>query len=52
MTRSRFGILAGIAGAALATWWFRHRQMGSMRSVGSTTAHEKGEVIFTNTPMA
>jgi hypothetical protein len=49
MTRSRFGILAGIAGAALATWWFRHRQMGSM---GSTTAHEKGEVIFTNTPMA
>ena len=49
MTRSRFGILAGIAGAALATWWFRNRQMSSM---GSTTGHEKGEVIFTNTPIA
>jgi hypothetical protein len=48
MMRSKFGFLAGIAGAALATWWFRNRQISSM---GSTIGHEKGEVIFRNTPL-
>ena len=49
MTRSRFGLLAGIAGAALATWWYRSRQMSSMPSAAD---HDKGEVIFSNTPLA
>jgi hypothetical protein len=45
MNRSRFGILAGIAGAAFATWWWRAR-------AGSPAAptHERGEVIFRNAP--
>ena len=45
MTRSRYGLLAGIAGAALAAWYWRRR--------GQTSASgDKGEVIFSNTPIA
>ena len=47
MNRNRFGILAGIAGAAFATWWFRQR-----RSQMSTPSPDRGEVIFSNTPNA
>jgi hypothetical protein len=43
MTRSRYGLLAGIAGAALAAWYWRSRQ-------GHEAGHDKGEVIFRNTP--
>ena len=48
MNRNRLGILAGIAGAAFATWWFRQRrsQMSTM------PAAERGEVIFSNSPNA
>jgi hypothetical protein len=46
MTRSRIGLLAGIAGAAFAAWWWRGRQ-GGRPSGGS----ERGEVIFRNTPV-
>ena len=45
MTRNRFRILAGIAGAALATWWIRHRRPGM-------TPSPRGEVIFSNRPEA
>ena len=45
MTRSRYGILAGIAGAAFATWWWRSR-MGA----AAPPAHDRGEVIFRNAP--
>jgi hypothetical protein len=45
MTRSRYGLLAGIAGAALAAWYWRRR--GSH----SNPAANKGEVIFSNTPV-
>jgi hypothetical protein len=48
MTRSRFGLLAGIAGAAFATWWWRRRD--AMISGMSHAGHERGEVIFRNTP--
>jgi hypothetical protein len=41
------GILAGIAGAAVA-WWFRYRQ--SAMPLGSR-GDERGEVIFSNTPI-
>ena len=48
MNRNRFGILAGIAGAAFATWWLRHRR--AQTSMGS--ASDRGEVIFSNAPQA
>ena len=44
MTRNRYGLLAGIAGAALAAWYWRSR-----RGHGQG-GNEKGEVIFRNTP--
>lgn len=46
MTRSRYGMLAGIAGAAFA-WWYRKRR--SSRSMPHTE-FERGETIYTNTP--
>jgi hypothetical protein len=46
MTRSRFGLLAGIAGAAFATWWMRHRRSHT----SMTSASDRGEVIFSNSP--
>ena len=39
------GILAGLAGAAVA-WWFRYRQSGM-----PSRADDRGEVIFSNTPL-
>lgn len=47
MTRSRYGMIAGIAGAALAAWWWRRRSAGArMNAAGG-----RGEVIFRNTPV-
>ena len=45
MTRKRYGLLAGIAGAALAAWYWRRRSHAN-------AASDKGEVIFSNTPIA
>ena len=42
MNKSRFGWIAGIAGGALAAWYWRGRR----RAVGS----QKGEVIYSNAP--
>ena len=39
-------MVAGIAGAALAAWWWRRRA-----GHAHTTVHERGEVIFRNTPV-
>ena len=47
MNRKRFGILAGIAGAAVATWWLRRRQT----MAATAGVYERGEVIFSNTPL-
>jgi hypothetical protein len=46
MTRSRYGLLAGIAGAALAAWYWRSRH-----GTASDTSYDRGEVIFRNTPV-
>jgi hypothetical protein len=48
MTKSRFGLIAGFAGAAFAAWWWQQR-IGSRTPV--THAHERGEVIFSNSPV-
>ena len=46
MSKTRYGMLAGIAGAAFAAWWgWRHRSS----SMGDVMA-EHGEVIYSNTP--
>jgi len=45
MTRSRFGMIAGIAGAAFAAWWWRRR--GAQPAWNAS----KGEVIFHNHPV-
>jgi hypothetical protein len=46
MTRSRYGMIAGIAGAALAAWWWnRNRGMAAQRATAG-----RGEVIFHNHP--
>jgi hypothetical protein len=50
MNRSRYGMLAGIAGAAFATWWLRKRRMAGRSSWMSEA--ERGEVIFSNAPVA
>jgi hypothetical protein len=39
-------MLAGIAGAAFAAWWWRQRGAGMSHDVHG----ERGEVIYTNTP--
>jgi hypothetical protein len=47
MSNSRYGILAGIAGAAFAAWWWRRR--ASLRSIAGN--HDTyGETIYRNTP--
>jgi hypothetical protein len=42
-------MLAGIAGAALAAWWWRRSDLIARRM---SAAPERGETIFTNTPLA
>lgn len=47
MTRSRYGMLAGIAGAAFAAWW-RWGRRDRMAQGMSEAGH--GTTIFSNSP--
>jgi hypothetical protein len=47
MTRSSMGMLFGIAGAALATWWWTRRDY----MVRQMSQADRGEVIFRNSPV-
>ena len=47
MTRSSLGVLFGVAGAALATWWWTRRDY--MARQMSQAA--RGEVIYRNSPI-
>src|SRR5690606_37028795 len=47
MNRSRYGMMAGLAGAAFA-WWYRKRR--GARSMPHTRT-DSGEVIYSNTPV-
>jgi len=47
MTRSRYGMLAGIAGAAFAAWWWNRRDSVTR----SLSEAGRGETIFSNTPI-
>jgi hypothetical protein len=44
----RYGLLAGIAGAAFAAWWWRRRDYVAR---GMSEAG-RGETIFSNAPFA
>ena len=46
MTRSTMGVLFGVAGAALATWWLTRREY-MVRQMSP----DRGEVIFRNSPV-
>jgi hypothetical protein len=46
MTRGRYGLIAGVAGAALAAWWWRSRRGADFL----TPSQLRGEVIFSNSP--
>lgn len=47
MTKRHYGILAGLAGAAAAVWFYRaHAQ----RALELASDYDRGEVIFSNTP--
>ena len=48
MNRTGLGILAGIAGAAFATWWMRRQRA----NFWTTSSSHRGEVIFSNSPQA
>ena len=47
MTKSRYGMIAGLAGAAFAAWWWRRRQTARANLSGASNA---GQVIYRNTP--
>jgi hypothetical protein len=47
MTRSRYGMIAGIAGAAFA-WWYRKRRHGRP---GVDTEADQGRIIYSNAPV-
>ncbi|HEU4786949.1 MAG TPA: hypothetical protein VFS57_06065 [Gemmatimonadaceae bacterium] len=46
MTKTAYGLLAVIAGAAIGSWWWRSR------SLSRPDHKDKGTVIFDNTPYA
>ena len=46
MTRQRYGMIAGIAGAAFAAWWWNRR-----RGMQVGGGRERGEIIFHNHPV-
>jgi hypothetical protein len=52
MTKTRYGMLAGIAGAAFAAWWYSRRESARRMSQSAQRGFDHGEVIFRNTPMA
>ncbi len=45
MSKRTYGILAGIIGTAMGTWWWRRRTRSEARP-----SHERGTTIFDNTP--
>jgi hypothetical protein len=47
MNRRRYGWIAGVAGAALAAWYWRGRRQNANRMASG----DRGEVIFRNTPV-
>ena len=51
MNRRTLGILAGVVGSALGTWWWARQRMAGHASQ-HLAARDHGTVIFKNTPTA
>jgi hypothetical protein len=49
VSKRTWGILAGIAGSALSTWYFRSRRAGR---AARNDVRDHGTVIYDNTPVA
>jgi hypothetical protein len=50
--RKRYGMIAGLAGAAsLAAWWLRRRSAPTIAEQMTTVSEEHGQVIYSNTPL-
>jgi len=49
MTRKAIGLIA-VVGSALGAWWWTSQRRVRMPQVGTHEAHDKGTVIFDNTP--
>ena len=50
MTKRQYGLIATMAGAAMAAaWWWRRRDF--VAEGMSEAGHERGETIFSNAPL-
>jgi hypothetical protein len=52
LSKRTFGILAGVVGSAIGTWWLARHRAAQNRARYATPAREHGTVIFRNTPTA
>jgi len=51
MTRTQYGWIASVAGAAMAAaWWWRRRDV--VADGMSEAGHDRGATIFSNSPVA
>ncbi len=50
MTKSRYGLLAGLAGAAFAAWWWHGRTDWVARKMSSASSNH-GHTIYRNSPV-
>jgi hypothetical protein len=49
VTKRTLGIFA-VVGSALGAWWLTRQRRGIPHQEQGTSAHERGTVIFDNTP--
>jgi len=49
MNRKHYGFIAGIASAMAAAWWWSRRD--AVAQGMSDASHERGETIFSNSPV-
>ena len=50
MNRRTLGIIAGVIGSAVSTWWFMRQRTAQSNARQSNAARNRGTVIFHNTP--
>ena len=50
MSKTTFGILAGVVGSAVGAWFWNRQRMAQRNALERTPARDHGTVIFHNTP--